>query len=149
MIQGNCYYFENVKKDFATSQENCQNIFSPDEGKLFEPTTIESYEEIFAVAKTTFGSGWLLTGFEKVDNDANLVEYSSTGTETNIQPWNQNDIKGSKKPYISVNVANSKYLSRSGTFKAYSVCEKVTSIVSPTSSSTPGSKFWLFSQGRR
>ena len=137
MIQGTCYFFEKTKQDFLTAQENCNTKFSPDAGKVFEPSTLELYDEIFAAAKSTFGGSWLLTGFEKNDDNGDQVEYSSTGTESNIQPWSQNDIKGNNKPYLTVNIGNSKWQSRPDNFKAYSVCEKVSSSGIP---STPGSK---------
>ena len=142
LIQGNCYYFEKKKQNFETSQENCKTKFSTDSGKVFEPTSLELYDEIVAAAKSTFGGGWILTGFEKMDIDGNQVKYSDTGIETNIRPWDQNDITGNNKPYLSVNVVNSKWLSRPWGFKAYSVCEKVTLSVSSTTSPTLASKFF-------
>ena len=112
-------------------QKNAQNV-----NKLI------SCHPLYAAAKSTFGGGWVLTGFEKMDNDGNQVKYSDTGIETNIRPWYQHDITGNNKPYLSVNVANSKWLSRPWGFKAYSVCEKVTLSVSSTTSPTPESKFF-------
>ena len=100
------------------------------------------YNEIFAAAKSTFGGSWLLTGFEKIDSNGDKVEYSSSGTESKIQPWNQNDIKGNNKPYLTVNIGNSKWQSRPDNFKAYSICEKVPSSGIP---STSGSKLNRYS----
>ena len=125
LIQGNCYFFEKSKQDFADAQENCKDKFTPDSGKLIEPTTIESYIEIHATAKAVFGSGWLLTGFKKANNNGK-VEYSSTGVESQIQPWDVNDIDGNNKPYLSVQLNdNSFWMDRGETWTGgYSVCER-------------------------
>ena len=54
------------------------------------------------------------------------MEYSSTGAESQIQPWDVNDIDGNNKPYLSVQLNdNSFWMDRGETWTGgYSVCER-------------------------
>ena len=65
-ILDTCYYFDKSRKNFNEAKQNCREVFGPNtHGKLMEPKSTESLEKIQELAKTIFGSDYVLTGFKK------------------------------------------------------------------------------------
>ena len=82
LILEKCYFFEKSWANFSTAQDNCTKIFAP--GKIFEPTTIEIFREVYARAsiilnKDITGNEWILTGFIK-DSKTGQIQRSSDNT---------------------------------------------------------------------
>ena len=76
-ILGDCYYFENMKRNFTDALTKCRNKFGYDTGKLFEPADITIFKKVQTGAKTFFGVSDVWTGFIKIDNNGNLKRSSN------------------------------------------------------------------------
>merc|ERR1711971_347049 len=80
MILDDCYFFENIEKNFNDALLNCRERFSDNTGILFEPTNVKTFKEVQVVAKSIFGNKDIWTGFVKIDENGN-VKRSSNGAQ--------------------------------------------------------------------
>ena len=104
-ILDNCYYFNKIRKTVNENQQNCQTIFGANRpGKLIEPTSMAVLQKIYEMAEEFVrDEKTILTGFEKIDDEGDLVKQSSNGFMAQIQPWldsAKSDIKDSDEPYL-------------------------------------------------
>ena len=104
-ILDNCYFFNKIRKTVNENQENCQTIFGANRpGKLIEPTSMAVLQKIYEMAEEFVrDEKTILTGFEKIDDEGDLVKQSSNGSMAQIQPWldsANSDIKDSDQPYL-------------------------------------------------
>ena len=67
-----------------------------------EPKTMERLQKIQELAKNIFGSGYVLTGFEKHDDAGTDVRHNSDGSRALIKPWpgTNGDINDKGQPYL-------------------------------------------------
>ena len=124
-----CFFFEKSSLNFGAAQDNCQQKFFPYMGKLFEPTSTEIFQAVHMVSKNNGLSGWILTGFEKLDNNGN-VSQSSDGSPALISPWTLDQINNGfpSQPYIWFHTFSYyTWDDDSASYSSDSVCERVES----------------------
>ena len=94
-----------------------------------EPKTMERLQKIQELAKNIFGSGYVMTGFEKHDDTGTDVRHNSDGSRALIKPWQGNGrINQSSQPYLRFFTESNKQWydsSKLQTFKSIlnSICE--------------------------
>ena len=75
-----------------------------------EPKTMERLQKIQELAKNIFGSGYVLTGFEKNDDAGTDVRHNSDGSRALIKPWQGNgDTNDSGQPYLRFNTHRNRW----------------------------------------
>ena len=87
-ILDTCYFFEEYRQNFNDAKKNCRDKFGSNRnGKLMEPKTMVRFRKIKELAKNIFGSGCVLTGFEKNNDAGTDVRHNSDGSRALIKPW--------------------------------------------------------------
>ena len=97
-------------------------------GKLFEPTSMEIFEQVNTTAKEIFGTGAeIWTGFEKTNDSGENIVHSSTGEKAHIEPWTDNGNVDDQYQYrIRFFVRGSDvWHDGTGSWTRYSICESV------------------------
>ena len=87
------------------------------------------YPLINCLAKNKGLSGWVMTGFKKLDNNGNVTR-SSDGSNSLITPWNLNQISNGfpSQPYISFHTNSySSWNDDSSSDTCDSICERIDS----------------------
>ena len=57
ILEGQCYFFEKIDRDYSVTQEHCKAAFGPDVvGKMWEPQNLKINNVVSSEAKNIFGN---------------------------------------------------------------------------------------------
>jgi len=153
-IEGKCYHFHKTMRSIKYAQEQCKRVFRPwtpigpnmYSGKLFEPISMDIFEQVNASARKIFGPGLygdpakveIWTGFKKTDNSGKNIVHLSTGKKAQIDPWISNGRVNDKFQYnIRFFVRGSNvWHDGDSWWTRYSICESITPTQITTTIST-------------
>ena len=88
LIDGKCYAFENVKRNFDDTQARCSQIFGSNiGGKIFEPQSDQVIQEVLKYAKDiwTPANPYIWVGITDKTSEGTFVYYSNGQSHT--LPW--------------------------------------------------------------
>ena len=90
-----------------------------------EPKAMERLQKIQELAKNIFGSGQVLTGFEKHDDAGTDVRHNSDGSRALIKPWQDNGAinQGLGEPFLRFSTQNNNWYDGSADWARFSICE--------------------------
>ena len=78
-LLGNCYFVDTTEQSYNDAKENCKNKFGNNQlGRLFEPKTLQSSQEITNKAKSLSGKTYLWIGITVWPGTRNWL-YTSGG----------------------------------------------------------------------
>ena len=123
LVQGKCFYFEKVKKNFTEARANCKQKG----GKLYEPTDIPQLKQVSKIG--AIGGGHLTwIGITDIAMEGNYV-YDSNGQNINFSPpWrtgygSHGTVFNCIAVFVNGNSVHGKLHDYGCYVKLYSICE--------------------------